>query len=103
MPEIVTKYPNLALQELKDAGIKCGVGAKQQILITCPKENFCALPTGEICVYGIKDVPQMTQITALDLFLFPQFAIPLSALGIMILALGMLLGTKLTRRGKPKT
>lgn len=55
------------LQILREAGIKCTSGAKQQILTTCPPERFCSLPTGEICVYGIEDIPKMTQISATEL------------------------------------
>jgi hypothetical protein len=66
MPEVVTKYPDVLLQELKDAGGKCGVGAKQKILTKCPVARFCDLPTGEICVYGLEDIRSMTQITPGD-------------------------------------
>ena len=62
MPEIITKYPEIALEVLKSAGAKCGTGEKKQILTKCPDKNFCALPQGEICVYGIKDIKLMTQI-----------------------------------------
>lgn len=62
MPEQISKYPDVTLQVLKGAGAACGVGAQQKILTQCPKERFCALPSGEICVYGIDQIPQMTQI-----------------------------------------
>ena len=67
MPEQISKYPEVTLRVLKGAGARCGEGAKQQILKKCPPKQFCALPTGEICVYGIKDIPQMTQITKQEL------------------------------------
>jgi hypothetical protein len=67
MPEQITKYPEVTVQVLKEAGGRCGVGAPQRILTKCPRDRFCALPTGEICVYGIKDIPQMTQINAQEL------------------------------------
>ncbi|MFZ2315171.1 MAG: hypothetical protein WAW86_05890 [Gammaproteobacteria bacterium] len=67
MPEILTKYPESAIQTLKGAGAKCGLGVKQQILTSCPPDHFCALPHGEICVYGIEDIHHMTQIHAADL------------------------------------
>jgi hypothetical protein len=67
MPEILTKYPESALAVLKSAGAKCGVGMKQQILTNCPSDHFCALPHGEICVYGIKDFAKMTQMSPADL------------------------------------
>ncbi|OGT38926.1 MAG: hypothetical protein A3F12_01970 [Gammaproteobacteria bacterium RIFCSPHIGHO2_12_FULL_38_14] len=67
MPEMLTKYPESAFIVLKSAGAKCGVGAEQKILIHCPKEDFCALPHGEICVYSLKDVGNMTQIAKYEL------------------------------------
>ncbi len=67
MPEQITKYPEVTLEVLKGAGARCGIGIEQRILKKCPRERFCALPTGEICVYGIKDIPQMTQISAPEL------------------------------------
>jgi hypothetical protein len=66
MPEIITKYPEIVIQIIKVVG-KCGAGVKQQILTTCPPERFCSLPTGEICVYGLEDIPKMTQISTADL------------------------------------
>jgi hypothetical protein len=38
-----------------------------KILTKCPPERFCSLRTGEICVYGIADIPKMTQITTQEL------------------------------------
>jgi hypothetical protein len=52
----------MRIQVLKGAGAKCGEGAAQKILTQCPAARFCALPTGEICVYGIDEIPHMTQI-----------------------------------------
>ena len=98
MPELVTKYPELALKELKDANVPCGTGASQKILVTCPKDRFCALPTGELCIYGIKEVPRMTQITSLDLFLFPSFAVPIVALMIMVFLIGVVFGLRVIKR-----
>ncbi len=63
MPEQISKYPDVTLEVLKGAGAVCGEGAPQKILTQCPSERFCSLTTGEICVYGIKQIPQMTQIT----------------------------------------
>ena len=62
MPEQISKYPDVTLQVLKGAGAACGVGAPQKILTHCPKERFCSLPSGEMCIYGIEQIPQMTQI-----------------------------------------
>lgn len=95
MPEIITKYPDIALKILKDANIQCGAGKPQQILTWCPKDRFCALPTGEICIYGVKEVPQMMQIHSFDLLFLPNFIVPLLALLVMALALGILIGNKL--------
>lgn len=67
MPEILTKHPKVVLKLLSENGAKCGTGEKQQILKSCPRENFCLLPTGELCVYDIKNVSSMTQIDAFDL------------------------------------
>jgi len=67
MPEQISKYPDVTLQVLKGAGARCGEGISPKILTKCPAERFCALPTGEICVYGIKEIPQMTQITTKEL------------------------------------
>lgn len=63
MPEQVSKYPDITLKVLKEGGARCGEGAPQKILKQCPADRFCALPTGEICVYGLDDIPTMTQIT----------------------------------------
>jgi hypothetical protein len=67
MPEQLTKHPDVTLGLLKDLGAQCGVGAPQNILKSCPRERFCALPTGEICVYGMEDIPGMTQISMPEL------------------------------------
>jgi hypothetical protein len=65
--EQITKYPDVTLQVLKGAGAVCGQGAEQKILKQCPKDRFCSLPTGEMCIYGIKEIPQMTQITVQEI------------------------------------
>jgi hypothetical protein len=67
MPEQISKYPDVTLEVLQGAGARCGEGAKQQILTKCPRDQFCALPSGEICVYGIEQIPEMTQIKPQDL------------------------------------
>lgn len=67
MPEQISKYPDVTLQVLKEAGAVCGEGAPQKILTACPPERFCSLPSGEICIYGIADIPMMTQITEQEL------------------------------------
>ena len=67
MPEQITKYPDVTLEVLKGAGARCGEGVQPKILTKCPPERFCSLRTGEICVYGIADIPKMTQITTKEL------------------------------------
>lgn len=63
MPEQLTKHPDVTLQVLRSAGARCGEGAPQDILQQCPRERFCKLPGGEICVYGLPEAAQMTQVT----------------------------------------
>lgn len=63
MPEQLTKHPEVTLQVLRSAGARCGEGAPQDILRQCPRESFCKLPGGEICVYGLPQAAQMTQVT----------------------------------------
>jgi hypothetical protein len=67
MPEQISKYPDVTLDVLKGQGAVCGKGAPQKILTKCPAERFCSLKTGEICVFGINEIPQMTQIKAQEL------------------------------------
>lgn len=67
MPEQITKYPEVTLQILKEAGARCGEGAEQKILTKCPPKQFCALSTGEICVYGIEQIPAVTQVSAAEI------------------------------------
>ena len=67
MPEQISKYPDVTMKILKEAGAVCAEGAPQKILTACPPERFCSLPTGEVCIYGIADIPEMTQITPQEL------------------------------------
>ena len=67
MPEQISKYPDVTLQVLRESGAVCGQGAPQKILKQCPRDRFCSLRTGEICVYGINEIPKMTQITSVEL------------------------------------
>jgi hypothetical protein len=78
MPEQITKYPDVTLQVLSEAGAVCGKGAPQKILKQCPAERFCSLPTGEMCIYGLKDIPRMTQIAPAEL---AQVVCPLTPKG----------------------
>jgi len=67
MPEILTKHPSVVIDVLESGGAECGDGLPQKILTQCPREAFCALPGGEMCVYGITEVSTMTQISEADL------------------------------------
>lgn len=67
MPEQISRYPEVTLSVLKGAGAKCGEGVEQRILTACPPERFCSMPSGEICVYGLSEIPKMTQIKPADL------------------------------------
>lgn len=67
MPEQLTKHPEVTLQVLRSSGAKCGEGAAQEILVKCPAARFCKLPGGEICVYGLADAGQMTQVSTREL------------------------------------
>ncbi len=63
MPEVISKYPEITIKVLEGAGARCGPEFQPRILTKCPPERFCSLPTGEICVYGLDEIPQMTQIS----------------------------------------
>jgi hypothetical protein len=96
MPEIITKYPEIVMQILKVVG-KCGVGVKQQILTTCPPDRFCSLPTGEICVYGLEDIPKMTQISTLDLAKVISVSTPeFNIFNVVIFFIGLVIGSIIT-------
>lgn len=66
MPEQLSKHPEVTLDVLRSAGAACGTGAPQDILKACPAGRFCKLPGGEVCVYGLPEATQMTQITAAE-------------------------------------
>lgn len=67
MPEVVTKHPDVVKQVLESAGARCGAGAPQKILVRCPREQFCSLPGGEICVYPASGIAEMTQLSRAEL------------------------------------
>jgi hypothetical protein len=67
MPEVISKHPEITIQVLESAGARCGDGLPQRILTQCPAERFCAAPMGEICVYGLNEIPQMTQISPAEI------------------------------------
>lgn len=76
MPEIITKYPDITLDLLKSSGAKCGEGVVQKILTKCPVERFCALPNGEICVYGIDEIDKMTQVSVSEIVPITKIPLP---------------------------
>lgn len=98
MPELLTKFPEVTLTILKDAQIRCGKGDKQTILTTCPKGQFCTLPTGEFCVYGVKELPQMMQINLIDLMTVPGFFLQFLALLALVFLAGTFLGLTLNHK-----
>ena len=69
MPELITKHPDTVLQVLQSAPqVQCGANAgPPQILTQCPSNQFCRLPQGEVCVYGLNQINNMTQITPEEL------------------------------------
>jgi hypothetical protein len=111
MPEQITKHPEVTLQVLQGAGGRCGPGVPKQILTQCPSERFCSFSSGEICVYGLQQIPQMTQISSKEL---AQVVCPgarlsgtepaaasfsdIGPVGVA-LALGIVIGALATRRG----
>jgi hypothetical protein len=81
MPEQISKHPDVTLQVLREAGAQCGPNVPKKILTQCPAESFCSFPSGEVCVYGIAQIPQMTQITAKELAQVVCPATPLTGTG----------------------
>jgi hypothetical protein len=112
MPEQISKYPDVTLQVLRESGAVCGQGAPQNILKQCPRDRFCSLRTGEICVYGIDEIPKMTQITSQELakVVCPQaqktalFSAGISGLEAALIFSGFLLGVTVGKyRWKPRS
>ena len=122
MPEVISKHPEITLRVLQGAGARCGEGAPQMILRQCPRERFCATPVGEICVYGLDEIPQMTQISPAEIIAavggaVPQAGLPdpaplppvAAAFGpatllaiIVALMIGLMIGRILSRRTPEK-
>ena len=105
MPEQLTKYPEVTMQVLESAGARCGEGGPQKILTQCPAERFCSLPGGEVCVYGVEQALQMTQIAPADLaaVICPSAEtqasfIPDGGGAALFVAVGILIGIALRRR-----
>jgi hypothetical protein len=67
MPEVLTKHPDVVLSVLKGGGARCGEGLPQKILTKCPPARFCKTSSGELCVYGLDDLSNMTQVRPEDL------------------------------------
>jgi hypothetical protein len=102
MPEVVTKYPDVLIKELKDAGGKCGENIKPTILTSCPADRFCLLPTGEICVYDLQSIKTMTQISPSDwtevITGIPgMFSLSTLLVLIFIFGIGLVIGFKLNK------
>ena len=100
MPEIITKYPDVVLTILKDAKIACGAGKPQQILKHCPKDQFCSLPSGELCIYDVKQVASLSQISSLDLLMIPSIAFNFILLFLLVFLAGMMTGIYLQRKNR---
>lgn len=103
MPEMLTKHPEVAIQILKDNGAKCGEGEHQQILTTCPKDRFCSLKSGEICVYDVGNMKTMTQLSRNDFVEMTTGAPSILSstnlmLLIMVFGLGLVAGIILNKR-----
>jgi len=103
MPEILTKYPDVVMQVMCEAGARCGVGAPQQILTSCPPERFCSMPTGEVCIYGLNEIQGMTQISPSELVTAASGPSVISSPEVIItvfltFAAGALFGNFLSRR-----
>jgi hypothetical protein len=100
MPETITKYPDISLEILGKSGMECGTGAAQQILTACPPERFCSSPVGEICVYGLEEIPQMTQISTHDVaeaVTAPIYSTDVLTIISFALVIGVFLGLILSR------
>jgi hypothetical protein len=92
MPEILTKHPDIVIKVLESAGAKCGDGVPQKILTQCPSTQFCALPKGEICVYGTQNISSMTQIKPVDLVSSVFFTWPIGLALLIVFFMGVLVG-----------
>jgi len=111
MPELLTKHPDVVIKILNDAGGICAQGAEQKILTACPAERFCSLPTGELCVYDLSNVAEMTQIKAIELSnaiagvqtqaqFYSLNSIQLIAIIVVALLLGVLLAAIITKKAR---
>lgn len=94
MPEILTKHPDIVLTVLKKSHINCGSGVQPKILTLCPAKNFCSLPAGELCIYGIDEVSQMHQIRPMDVFLLPDAILFFGMICVFAFLMGLVVGIK---------
>lgn len=64
MPQLLTNCPDLLKNFLNDLEmIQCGKEKPiKRILKDCKDTHFCALPTGEFCLYYTKNVKQAHQL-----------------------------------------
>jgi hypothetical protein len=103
MPEIITKYPDIALEILSKSGMECSSGAPQSILTACPPERFCSSNAGEICVFGLDEIVEMTQISTQEAARAvspPMFSAYVLAMISIALLLGVFIGIILSRKFK---
>lgn len=125
MPEILTKHPDIVIQVLEGAGVRCGGGQKPRILKSCPSAQLCTTPNGELCVYGPTELEAMTQLSHAEICapagkprareptasaseagegcatqaLSPQPGAGIAALGAIAIAVGVV-SRRVRRRGK---
>lgn len=106
MPELITEHPIALRHKLEAAGGRCGEEAEPEVLVDCPPEQFCSLPEGEVCIYGIEEIPDMA-VTELELIreaACPPGFLPWSGepLGLGVwaftLIVAMAIGSWMTRR-----
>lgn len=101
MPEIISKYPDLAIKALNEGGGRCGEGITQHILTKCPPERFCRIKNIEVCVYGINEIHKTQQITTLTLLAQPPLYFPLVAIVVVVFVVGLFIGWKSVQTKHP--
>lgn len=100
MPEIISRYPEVVKSVLEQAKMKCGSGTTPKILTSCPDTQLCQLPNGkgEICIYSIEDIGNMTQVSSIQFLRSGDFLVPAISLGVMILVIGIMIGMAINRK-----
>ncbi len=101
MPEIISKYPDLAIKALNEGGGRCGEGIEQHILTKCPIERFCRIKNIEVCVYGINEIHKAQQITPVTLLAQPPLYFALLAMILIGFVAGLYMGWKFTHAKRP--